>query len=300
MVPGARPPARPRPPRCCAGGRAPTGACRGRRACGTDPGRRRRGRPRSRRSSGTVICLAGAPFMSASSVDLGDVRTLLGGHRYDNGVSAATRRAQGRASTDEGFSATVAAITSAFGDGTRRQIYLFARERHGVTATEVAEQFALHPNVARHHLDKLAAGGYLDVYVDHGSAGVGRPSKRYLLRHRRHLGRGAGAARRPSPRAARPPADDRRPRPGRADRPRGRGRLRPLARLADGAGRCPEVPALGHAVRGRSPDRSGICRSRRRCRVARTPSSGTTAPSATPPSITRCCAQPTGVSSRAS
>ncbi|MGD0440796.1 MAG: helix-turn-helix domain-containing protein [Acidimicrobiales bacterium] len=83
-------------------------------------------------------------------------------------------------STDEGFSATVAAITSAFGDNTRRQIYLFARERRGVTATEVAEQFNLHPNVARHHLDKLAAGGYLDVYVDRDSAGVGRPSKRYL------------------------------------------------------------------------------------------------------------------------
>ena len=82
-------------------------------------------------------------------------------------------------SADEGFSATVAAITSAFGDGTRRQIYLFARELHGVTATEVAEQFALHPNVARHHLDKLAAGGYLDVQLDHGGAGVGRPSKRY-------------------------------------------------------------------------------------------------------------------------
>ena len=103
-----------------------------------------------------------------------------GGHRYANGVSEGTRQSQGPVVTDEGFSATVAAITSAFGDSTRRQIYLFARERQGVTATEVAEHFALHPNVARHHLDKLAAGGYLDVYVDRGNAGVGRPSKRYL------------------------------------------------------------------------------------------------------------------------
>ena len=96
-------------------------------------------------------------------------------------MSEGTRQgALGPASTDEGFSATVAAITSAFGDATRRQIYLFARERHGVTATEVAEHFALHPNVARHHLDKLAAGGYLDVFVDRDNAGVGRPSKRYL------------------------------------------------------------------------------------------------------------------------
>ena len=47
-------------------------------------------------------------------------------HRYDNGVSEGTRQSQGPVSTDEGFSATVAAITSAFGDNTRRQIYLFA------------------------------------------------------------------------------------------------------------------------------------------------------------------------------
>jgi len=73
----------------------------------------------------------------------------------------------------------VAAVTSAFGDGTRRQIYLFSREGEGVTAAEVARRFALHPNVARHHLDKLAAGGYLEVFIDHGGAGAGRPSKRY-------------------------------------------------------------------------------------------------------------------------
>lgn len=79
----------------------------------------------------------------------------------------------------EGFSAAVEAITSAFGDSTRRNIFLFVREHEGATASEVAEHFALHPNVARHHLDKLAAGGHLQVFVDHGGAGVGRPSKRY-------------------------------------------------------------------------------------------------------------------------
>ena len=81
----------------------------------------------------------------------------------------------------EDFSAMVAAVTSAFGDPTRREIYLVARSSElGVTAGEVAEQFSLHPNVARHHLDKLAAGGYLEVHVvrpEHG--GAGRPSKRY-------------------------------------------------------------------------------------------------------------------------
>jgi predicted ArsR family transcriptional regulator len=82
---------------------------------------------------------------------------------------------------DREFSATVAAITAAFGDPTRRDIYLFARsEERGVTATEVAEHFDLHPNVARHHLDKLAAGGYVEVHVERvEGGGAGRPSKRY-------------------------------------------------------------------------------------------------------------------------
>lgn len=79
------------------------------------------------------------------------------------------------------FSASVSAITNAFGDPTRRSIYLFAREHPtGVTAAQVAERFGLHPNVARHHLDKLAAGGYLEVAVERAEgAGAGRPSKRY-------------------------------------------------------------------------------------------------------------------------
>jgi predicted ArsR family transcriptional regulator len=78
------------------------------------------------------------------------------------------------------FSAAVSAVTNAFGDPTRRAIYLLAREREeGVTATEAAEKVDLHPNVARHHLDKLAAGGYLEVTMVRGHTGAGRPSKRY-------------------------------------------------------------------------------------------------------------------------
>ncbi|HEX2578536.1 MAG TPA: helix-turn-helix domain-containing protein, partial [Aquihabitans sp.] len=80
------------------------------------------------------------------------------------------------------FSSAVTAITAAFGDPTRREIYLFAHERpDGVTASEVAERFALHSNVARHHLDKLASGGHLEVTVGRtpGAPGAGRPSKRY-------------------------------------------------------------------------------------------------------------------------
>jgi predicted ArsR family transcriptional regulator len=79
------------------------------------------------------------------------------------------------------FSATVSAITSAFGDPTRRGIYLFARSaERGVTAAQVAAHVGLHPNVARHHLDRLAAGGYLEVAVERAEgSGAGRPSKHY-------------------------------------------------------------------------------------------------------------------------
>jgi predicted ArsR family transcriptional regulator len=85
--------------------------------------------------------------------------------------------------SDRDFSAAVAAVTSAFGDPTRREIYLFAREaENGVTAAEVAERFDMHANVARHHLDKLAAGGYVGVHLERPEGGgAGRPSKHYRV-----------------------------------------------------------------------------------------------------------------------
>jgi predicted ArsR family transcriptional regulator len=84
------------------------------------------------------------------------------------------------------FSSAVTAITSAFGDPTRREIYLFVHEcsddePSGVTAAAVAERFTLHPNVARHHLDKLAGGGYVEVATGRTGSGAGRPSKRYTV-----------------------------------------------------------------------------------------------------------------------
>jgi predicted ArsR family transcriptional regulator len=95
------------------------------------------------------------------------------------------------------FTGAVSAITDAFGDPTRRSIYLFARERSagehrradsgtldatGVTASMVAAEVGVHANVARHHLDKLAAGGYLEVVSGKVvGAGAGRPSKRYVV-----------------------------------------------------------------------------------------------------------------------
>ena len=82
------------------------------------------------------------------------------------------------------FASTVSAITAAFGDITRRDIYLHVHQNpDGVTASEVAEEFELHANVARHHLDKLTAGGHLGVEVAKPDGGVGRPSKHYRPMH---------------------------------------------------------------------------------------------------------------------
>src|SRR5690606_21229246 len=98
------------------------------------------------------------------------------GDRYNTGVQRPPL-----SPTD--FASLVTAMTSAFGDPTRREIYLFVHEHeNGVTASAVAEHFDLHPNVARHHLDKLVAGGYLEVAVSRApGAGAGRPSKHYRV-----------------------------------------------------------------------------------------------------------------------
>lgn len=77
------------------------------------------------------------------------------------------------------FANLVNAITSAFGDPTRRNIYLLVREHSaGLTANEVADAVGLHSNVARHHLEKLVGGSYLEV-SQRSSHGAGRPAKIY-------------------------------------------------------------------------------------------------------------------------
>jgi predicted ArsR family transcriptional regulator len=91
--------------------------------------------------------------------------------------------------TADEFNGAVAAVTNAFGDPTRRAIYLLARdEALGVTAGEVAERMSLHPNVARHHLEKLSHGGYLTVTLGAalGARSAGRPSKRYCVSAAEH------------------------------------------------------------------------------------------------------------------
>lgn len=73
-------------------------------------------------------------------------------------------------------------LTGALGDPTRRGIYLMIRDAESpVTAAEIARRFAIHPNVARHHLDRLVAEGYLRV-SDRPSGrplGAGRPPRAF-------------------------------------------------------------------------------------------------------------------------
>ncbi len=75
-------------------------------------------------------------------------------------------------------------LTSALGDPTRRAIYIAVRESaEPLTTSTVANLFDIHPNVARHHLDRLATDGYLKVNTDRpprtGGPGAGRPAKAY-------------------------------------------------------------------------------------------------------------------------
>ncbi len=82
------------------------------------------------------------------------------------------------------FDRNLGDLTSSLGDATRRGIYVSVRESaEPMTATEVAELFGIHPNVARHHLDRLAGDGYLEVSRRRRSGksgpGAGRPAKCY-------------------------------------------------------------------------------------------------------------------------
>ncbi len=79
------------------------------------------------------------------------------------------------------FDEQIETITGALGDTTRRGIYVMIREAHQpVTASQIAANFQIHPNVARHHLDRLTTEGFIRVSAresEHTSAG--RPAKRY-------------------------------------------------------------------------------------------------------------------------
>lgn len=78
----------------------------------------------------------------------------------------------------------IADLTSALGDPTRRAIYVAVRESaEPMTTSRIAQLFEIHPNVARHHLEKLADDGWLLVShrrpTGKSGPGAGRPAKTY-------------------------------------------------------------------------------------------------------------------------
>ena len=82
------------------------------------------------------------------------------------------------------FDEEVGALTASLGDTTRRGIYIAVRQAaEPMTVAEVAKLFELHPNVARHHLDRLVTDGWLRTTSrrrpDRGGPGAGRPAKHY-------------------------------------------------------------------------------------------------------------------------
>ncbi len=84
----------------------------------------------------------------------------------------------------EAFDQQVSDLAATLGDATRRGIYVTVRESlEPVTASKIAELFDIHSNVARHHLDRLVADGYLQVTrkrpAGRTGPGAGRPAKHY-------------------------------------------------------------------------------------------------------------------------
>ena len=78
------------------------------------------------------------------------------------------------------FTANITSLTHSFGDNTRRKIYFFVRENPGATAAELSSHCHVHANVVRHHLERLAEGGYV-TYDNVRKTTVGRPAKGYRV-----------------------------------------------------------------------------------------------------------------------
>jgi len=81
-----------------------------------------------------------------------------------------------------GLSERLDEVSRAFGDPTRRAIYFEVVDSGSTTVAHIADRFGVHPNVARHHLERLLVDGYLEVAAPeaHSRRGAGRPSKRYV------------------------------------------------------------------------------------------------------------------------
>ena len=84
------------------------------------------------------------------------------------------------------FDRRLGELTASLGNATRRGIYIAARESsEPLTAPTVAAAFGIHPNVARHHLERLVRDGYLTVSPRRAPSRkaprTGRPAKGYTV-----------------------------------------------------------------------------------------------------------------------
>ena len=113
--------------------------------------------------------------------------------RTSNPVGRAKSRASAISVTNPDaarFEQSVEDLTGALGDPTRRGIYIAVRESsEPLTSSGIAAAFDIHPNVARHHLDRLATDGYLEVTTrrapGRSGPGAGRPAKHYTATSKR-------------------------------------------------------------------------------------------------------------------
>lgn len=97
-------------------------------------------------------------------------------------ASVAQNRRGRVTTTDEEDTDSKVSVASALGVPTRAGMYRRLRTAaRPVSASDAAEMFGLHPNVARNHLDTLAAAG-LVVTGRRKQPGGGRPAKVYVAR----------------------------------------------------------------------------------------------------------------------
>jgi len=122
----------------------------------------------------------GAPLDPAVSAGIGRPGGTRSGSAFERrSISRYHIGVESVASVDDGagFSAAVAAITSAFGDATRRSIYLLVRDSEGLTATEVASVSPSTPKWPATISTKLAAAGQSrSSWSTAAPASDGRPS----------------------------------------------------------------------------------------------------------------------------
>ena len=127
---------------------------------------------RERRRSGSTT----API--AASTDARSIKGLLG-TRPENYSDGPSRLLLGAPVDTRHFESTLGDLAAILGDPTRRGIYLAVREAAGSsTVSLVAESFGIHPNVARHHLERLVAEGYLEEADPPDDAGRPRRAAR--------------------------------------------------------------------------------------------------------------------------